>query len=400
MTRDFTVLWASQAVSNLGAHLTGTAMPLLVLATTGSAADAGLVAAAGSLPFLVAGLPAGPLVDRWNRRTVLLLSEVAAGLILATVPIALRLGRITVTHLAVVAFVQGLCSVFFGLAERAALPLIVPAACLPTAIAQNEARTRGAGLLGPPLGGLLFGLGRAVPFLVDAVSFLLSAAALLLIRKDLRARPATAAAPPEPLRRATVEGMRWVWRNPLVRTAILLLAASNLVFQALVLTIVVLARDRGAAPATIGVMLGIYSAGGLAGAVAATRLHRVFATRTVIVGVNWLWALLLPLFAVAAGPFQIGALGAACAFAGPLLNVVLMAYASVVVPNELMGRVMSAALTLTWGVMPLASLLAGALLTTIGARGAIGVLALVMLTAAVAASVSPAVRHAPLLENA
>ncbi|MFI5897113.1 MFS transporter [Actinoplanes sp. NPDC051513] len=392
--RDFAALWSGQVVSALGAQIGGTAMPLLVLATRGSPADAGLVAAAGTLPYLVANLPAGPLVDRWNRRSILLVSELVAAAAVASVPVVLWRGTPTVAFLAAVAFVQGLCAVFFGLAERAALPLIVPAVHLPAAMARNEARARGAGLIGPPLGGLLFAAGRAVPFLVDAVSYLLSALALLLVRKDLRGSDET---PTEPLWRAAVEGLRWVWRQPLIRTAIALLAVSNLVFQALVLILIVLAHDRGATE--VGLMLGVYSAGGLAGALAATRLHRHLTAPRVIVGVNRVWAALLPLFTVAATPLQLGLVGAACAFVGPLWNVVLMTYAAVLVPNELLGRVMSAAMTVTWGVMPLASLLAGYLLTTLTAKGAIGVLAAVMLATAVAATASPAVRNAPPLPS-
>jgi MFS family permease len=119
--REFALLWSGQVVSTLGAQISGTAMPLLVLATTGSPARAGVVGAAGSLPFLIGHLPAGALVDRWNRRRILLVSELTAGLALATVPLALWFGELTLGQLMVVAFVQGLCFVFFGLAERAAL---------------------------------------------------------------------------------------------------------------------------------------------------------------------------------------------------------------------------------------------------------------------------------------
>ncbi|MEV6930053.1 MFS transporter [Dactylosporangium sp. NPDC051485] len=385
--RDFTVLWGGQVVSTLGAQVSGTAMPLLVLATTGSPADAGLVGAAGTLPFLVANLPAGPLVDRWDRRKVLLVSEVVAGLAMGSVPVAMWLGVLTVTQLVVAAFAQGLCLVFFGLAERAALPLIVPAAQLPTAIAQNEARGRGAGLAGPPLGGLLFGLGAALPFLADAVSYALSAIGLLFVRRRLNggAPPEDGGAPPEPLLRAALTGLRWVWRHPFVRTAILLIAASNLVFQALLLVLVVLAQRRHAGPGGVGLMLGIYSGGGLAGALAAARLHRHLTARTVIVGVNWVWAALLPLFAVAAGPVQIGLVGAACAFVGPLWNVVVVAEATLLVPNELLGRVTGAAMTMSWGVMPLASLLGGYLTSSLGPVGALWPLEAVLIAAAVAA---------------
>jgi predicted MFS family arabinose efflux permease len=390
--RDFAALWGGQVVSTLGASISGTAMPLLVLTTTGSPSDAGLVAAAGTLPYLVANLPAGPLVDRWNRRMILLVSELVAGLTLATVAIATWLGVLTVAQLVVVAFVQGLCFVFFGVAERAALPRIVPAALLPTAVAQNEARARGAALAGPPLGGTLFGIGPALPFLADAFSYVIASIALLFIRSDLQNRTRT---PAEPLWQATATGLRWVWRHPLIRAAILLLAASNLVFQALILVIVVLAQHQGATSTAIGVMLGIYSGGGLIGALAASRLHRHVTPKAVIIGINWIWAALLPLLALTSNPLQIGAIGAACAFVGPLWNVVIITYASVLVPNELLGRVTSAAMTLTWGVMPLAALGAGYLLTALGPTGSVYVLAAVMLATAITATASPAVRHAP-----
>jgi predicted MFS family arabinose efflux permease len=390
--REFVALWSGQILSTLGAQISGTAMPLLVLAITKSPSDAGIVGAAGTLPFLVAHLPAGPLVDRWNRRKILLISELVAGLALSTVPIAMWLGILTVGHLAAVASVQGLCFVFFGLAERAALPTIVPAALLPTAVAHNEARSRGAALAGPPLGGMLFGIDRAVPFLADALSYVIASVGLLFIRGDLRNQTKP---PSEPLWQATVAGLRWVWRHPLIRAAILLIAASNLVFQALVLILVVLAQHHGAASGAIGVMLGIYSGGGFIGALAASRFHRYLSPKTVIIGVNWIWAALLPLFALASSPLLIGAIGAACAFIGPLWNVVIVTYVTVLVPNELLGRVTSAVMTLSWGVMPLASLGAGYLLTTLGPTGSVFVLATVMLVTAVIATATPAVRHAP-----
>lgn len=389
--RDFTLLWGSQVISTLGATIAGTATPLLVLATTGSALDAGLVGAAGTLPYLIANLPAGPLVDRWNRRRILLTSEIVGAMALLTIPPAIWTGALTTAQLCVVAFIQGVCFVFFGLAEEAALPRVVSDAELPTAIAHNEARGRAAALAGPPVGGTLFGLDRALPFLLDGLASLLAAGALLFLRRDLQ-KPAEG--PAEPLWRSARDGIRYVWRNPLIRVSLLLVAASNAVFQALVLVLVVLAGTQGATPAGIGVMMGVYSVGGLLGALAAGRLHRRFSFRTVLVGINWIWAALLPLLLLTRHPVQIGVIGALCAFVGPLWNVVIFAYAGRVVPNELLGRVMSAGATLTWGVMPLASLSAGALLAALGPRGSLWALSGVMLMVAVIATVNPSVRTA------
>ncbi|MER5944933.1 MFS transporter [Streptomyces sp. NPDC001904] len=403
--RDFAALWGGQVVSALGAQSSQTAMPLLVLASGGSPGDAGVVAAAGTLPHLVAQLPAGALVDRWDRRRILLVSEIVAGLVLATVPVAVWSGAVTVAHLAAVAFAQGLCFVFFGLAEHAALPHIVPAEQLPTAVAHNEARGRGAALAGRPLGGALFGLGPAVPFLADVVSYAVASAGLLFLRGELRGRSSAPSrsgksASRVPGWRSTTEGLRWIWRHPLIRAAVLLVAVSNMVFQALGLVIVVLAREEGASAADIGVMLGVYSGGGLLGALAAARLHRYFSPRSVILGVHWIWAGLLPLFLFTAHPLVIGAIGAATAFVGPLWNVVIGSYTTILVPDELRGRVGSAAMTLSWGVMPVASLGAGRLLTHVGAADTLAVLVAVTLAAAVAATASPAVRRAPPLPTA
>lgn len=388
---DFAALWAGQVVSALGARVSATAMPLLVLTMTGSPTDAGLIGAAATLPFLVAHLPAGPLVDRWDRRRILRVSEVTAGVAVATVPVALWLGVLTIAQLAVVAFLQGLCAVFFGLAETAALPRIVPAALLPTAYARNEARSRGAALAGGPLGGLLFGVDRALPFVADAVSYAVACVALLFVRKDLQ--PASAG-PAEPLWRATATGLRWIWRHPLMRAAILLIAASNLVFQALALVVVVLAQRHGAGPGAIGTMLGISAGGGLLGALVAGRAHRHVTPRAVIIGANWVWAALLPLFLLTTDPLWIGAIGAATAFIGPLWNVVIVSYAALLVPNELLGRVTSAAMTVSWGVMPVGALGAGLLLAAAGPAGAVLALTAVMLLTAVGATFSSAIRRA------
>ncbi|MFC4069100.1 MFS transporter [Actinoplanes subglobosus] len=395
--RDFTLLWSGQVLSSLGAAISSTATPLLVLATTGSPLDAGLVGAAGTLPHLIANLPAGPLVDRWNRRLILLISELVAAVAVLSVPLAIWSGLFSVAQLCVVAFVQGLCFVFFGLAQDAALPMVVPPAQLATAIAANEARSRGATLAGPPIGGFLFGLDRAAPFLVDGISYLIAAVGLLFLRRDLQ-KPAEG--PPESLWRAAVTGLQYVWQDSLIRVSILLIAVSNLVFQALILVLVVLAGEQGGTASDIGLMLGIYSAGGLLGAFVAGRLHRMVSFRTVLVGINWVWAALLPLFLLTTAPWQIGVIGALTAFVGPLWNVVIFTYAGVAVPNELLGRVMSAAGTLTWGVMPIASLAAGLMLTWSGPTGSLWSLSAIMLTAAIAATLSPSVRRAPPLDHA
>jgi hypothetical protein len=173
---------------------------------------------------------------------MMIVADVVRGLALGSIAVAAVAGALTVAHIALVAFAEGSFFILFTTAGRSALPHVVSADQLPAALAQNEARTRGATLAGNPLGGLLFGLGQAVPFAADAVSYLLSVVTLLAIRREFQERRKPSGTR---LHREIAEGMRWLWRQPLLRTAALLVAGSNFIFQALVLTLIVLAQSRG-----------------------------------------------------------------------------------------------------------------------------------------------------------
>ena len=392
--RTFLTLWGGQIVSSLGSRMTATAMPLLVLALTHSATDAGVVGAFGTLPYLLS-LPAGTLVDRWNLRRVLFWCELVSGVALAGIPAALALHGLTVAQIAATGFVLSWCTVFFGLAERAALPRIVPDHQFGAAIAQNEAKSRGAVLIGPPLGGVLFGLGRALPFLFDVVTYLASAVSLLFVRGEFRSRGGQEGASVGALLRETGEGLRWVWSNGFGRVAVSLVGASNAVFQALVLVLVFTTERHGAASAQIGLMLGIYGGGGLLGALVAGRVYRFFPPKSVIIGINWVWAALLPLMLLTQNPELLGLIGAATALLGPLWNVVMMQYELTIVPEELRGRVGGAVQTVVSGTLPLGSLGAGLLLASVGPRRSLLALAGVMAVVALVGTLSPAIRKAP-----
>jgi MFS family permease len=180
------LLWSGQVVSAVGSEITYVAYPLLVLALTHSPAKAGLTGFCVTVPWLLFTLPAGALVDRWDRKRVMIAADAGRALALASVALALWLDRLTFVQILIAATIEGTLFVFFFVGERAALRNVVPAEQMTTAMAQNEARFFGASLVGSPIGGALFGLGRAVPFLVDAISYLASTVGLLLIRKQFQ----------------------------------------------------------------------------------------------------------------------------------------------------------------------------------------------------------------------
>ncbi len=168
------LLLGGQVVSTVGTRVSAIAFPLLVLAQTRSPAKAGVVGFAQTLPYLLFFLPAGALVDRWDRKRVMLVADAGRALAFASLPVALALDRLTFAQIVAVAFLEGSLFVFFMLSESAALPQVVPAEQIPAAIASNQARVQGADLAGQPLGGFLFGVSRMLPFVADAVSYALS----------------------------------------------------------------------------------------------------------------------------------------------------------------------------------------------------------------------------------
>lgn len=394
--RDFILLWSGQVVSTIGTRITSVAYPLLVLVLTESPARAGLVGFAQTLPFLLLYLPAGALVDRWDRKKIMLACDAGRAIALGSLAITLPLGLVTLAQIVVVAFVEGMLFVFFTAAEGAALPHIVPREQLPTAIAQNEARMQGADLVGQPLGGFLFGVARLAPFVVDAVSYAVGFCAVLAVRPALQEDR-----PPVPRRigREIAEGVRWLWGHPLLRAVVVLVGGSNFVFNALVLVLIVRARELGASPALIGAMFAFYGAGGLLGSFVAPWVQRSIPARAVIIGSMWFWAATTALVVFIGEPVTLGLVAGFAALAGPAFNVVVASYNYALVPDRLQGRVRSTARLIAWGTIPLASLSAGLLLESLGPSHTLLTLAGIAVAVAVGASASPAIRRTPRIED-
>ncbi|MFI9170131.1 MFS transporter [Streptomyces lincolnensis] len=395
--RDFVLLWSGQVVSTVGMRVTALAYPLLVLALTGSPFQAGLVGFAQSLPFLVLYLPAGALIDRWDRRRVMLAADGLRAVLLGLVVLGLTVDVFSVPALLVIVFLDGACFVFFQLAESAALPHIVPTSQLPTALAQNQARELGADLAGGPLGGALYAAGRALPFVFDMLSYAIGFVTLLFVRPGLQeARPRERR---RSLRAEIAEGLVWLWRQPLLRATVVLIGAANLVLAALPLVLIVRAQELGASPSLIGIMLALPGAAGIAGAVAAPWLERHLSPRTVMIGATWLWVACTATLVWLPWPLALGAVVAACALPEPVFNVIAMSYRYALTPDRLQGRVLGAARLVTWGSVPVASLAAGSLLQALGARGALAVYAVFTIALASAATSAPVLRRAPRIQD-
>ena len=334
--REYMLLWTGQVAATLGGSASGIVVPLLVLAMTGSATAAGFASALGIVPYILLSLPVGVLVDRWNRQRVMVVCDIGRALATLSLVVALLLDALTLTQLYTVAVLQGICMVFFNLAEVAALPKVVAPSQLPQAIAQNQAGHSGAAIVGPALGTwLLQHGGRSLPFVADALGHLVSAWCVWRLRTPLASAPATG---PRSLRAEMAVGLRWLWQQPLVRRIAGLTCLSNFVMAAVPLLVIVLAKGQGASEAQIGLAFSASGAGGLLGALAGGWFARRFSFGQVIVGTLAVQAAMLPLLAWAPGPLTLGAAFAVLMFCGPVYNVVQLSRRLAMIPDGLQGR--------------------------------------------------------------
>src|SRR5262249_52154798 len=156
LNRDYMLLWSGQTVSSVGTQVSLIAFPFLVLGLTGSPTQAGFMGALRAVPYLIFSLPAGALIDRWDRKVVMIICDTGRARALCTTPLAPLPGQFPLTRFSLVSATEGTLFVFFNLAEVASLPRVVPKEQLPAANAQNAATEGTAVLVGPPLGGALF----------------------------------------------------------------------------------------------------------------------------------------------------------------------------------------------------------------------------------------------------
>jgi MFS family permease len=375
--RDFRLLWFGETVSELGTSVSLVALPLVaVLTLHASTFQVAALSAVETVGWPLLGLPVGVWVDRWPRRPVLIVTDVGRGIALATVPIAAALGVLTLVQLYAVALVTGVLSIFFSVAYPAYLPSLIESSELTEGNAALGASGSAAQVTGPALGGVLvqtFGAVYAV--LADVVSFGVSSAAVLAIRKGESPPPREGRS----MRRELGYGVRFLARHRIMRVLIAAAGTFNLFLTGMqALTVVFLVRTVRVQSATVGLLLAVGSVGGLVGALLAKRLiHRLGDARAMVLAasVGPTSMLLLPLTHRGAGLafFCVGMFIGTGSVA--VFNVIAGTYRAQESAPNILGRVVAANRMVTWGVMPIGAISAGWMAATLGVRTALWILA-------------------------
>lgn len=387
--RDFNLLWTGQCLSDAGSAMSDLALPLLVFQLTRSPAQAGLVGTAGLVVATACRLPAGVLVDRFDRRRLMIASDSFRLLVYAVLACAVVAGAADLAVILAVVAGSAVATAVFSTAEYASVRSLVPAEQIVTAVARNEARSYGTSLAGPPLGGMLFGLGRSLPFFGNALSYLVSLAAVLSIRRPLQ-QPR-----PEPAPSGGglgLQGLRFVLGNPFLRALVVIAAPLNMAFTGMIFAVTISLRRSGLPPVLVGVVTMIIGVGGLLGAFTAPALQRRLRLPTLIRTICWSTAALMALSVLLSTSVVTAVPLAAAVFLGPAANAALFGYQAAVTPDHLQGRVVSVILLAATSAAALAPALAGLLLAHVTGRTAMVVFPLLVAVAAVAASSSSGIR--------
>jgi MFS family permease len=391
--REYRLLWSSQALSEFGFNASMIAFPLLVLAVTDSPAASGLVLGAVAAARLLAGLPAGALVDRWNRKKVLVGCEAAQAVATASLVAALLWDVATLLHMVLVAAVLGVCSALFEPAEDSCLPALIPAEQLSTAVALNSARGNIGQLGGTAAGGILFAIGRFVPFAVEALSHAIAFVALLFLRVPPREAPAQPAE--RHLGREMLEGLRWVWAQRHIRVVALCAVGLNGWFAAYFIVVIVLAEARGVPAGEIGLMAAMLGAGGILGALAAPYLYRTMSPYALLVMVFWALTLLTPVAIAVDSGYLMGALFAAMALLPPSANTAITTQQLLLTPDGMRGR-LGGVMGVATGVASAVGLsLGGVLMDVMSGTQAVLVCTTGMAVVTVLVTISPTLRDFP-----
>lgn len=263
--RNYMLLWGGQGISWLGTEISGIAMPLIILALTGSPALAGAIGAMRGITYMLLAIPAGYALDRWNRRNIMIFGNLGSGLAMLSVSIGLLMKYLSVVDLFILMGIEGGCFVFANIGRFSARRFLVPHEQLHDAAAQDSVMEHFALMIGPSFGGFLYQtVGPVISFFADALSYFINIIALLFVNSSLSVHNVSQGTG---LKEGLKEAGVWLWQQRLYRLFLVLSWGRGIVVAALSLLIIILAKQLRASVFTIGIILAISAGAGIIGSV-------------------------------------------------------------------------------------------------------------------------------------
>ncbi len=358
---NFTKLLTAATISSAGDGVTFIAAPLLAATITRDPRQIAGIETALTVPWLLFSLPAGALIDRWDRRRVMWTVDALRTLITGIIAIAASTHHVTMPLLYAAFFLLGTGGVFFDNADQSFLPQVVAPDLLERANARLQTVTLGTGqLLGPAIGSLLFGVAASIPFAFDATTFAAASLLAYTIQGSFKTAPIGGAQEcSTTLRTDIAEGLRYLFHHKLLRRLAFVLASMNLLDLTARATFVLFAQDRlHVEKLGFGILLTMFAIGGVVGGYVADRVAQRrpksilaidAAMMTAAYAIIWISNTAI---AVGISYFLIGV-------ASVWWNVVTVSARQQIIPARLFARVNSVYRLLSWGTMPIGALLGG-----------------------------------------
>jgi MFS family permease len=362
---NFVWLWTGQTISVVGSQLSGLALPVFAVTVLGvTEAQLGLLGTFDNAAFLVFALLAGAWVDRWVKRRVMIVADLIRMVAVAAIPTLYFMGVFQFWHLLVLGAIIGTATVFFDVASQSIIPILFKDEQIGAANSAIETSSQVAGIGGPSLVGWLL-LFLKAPFLLlaDAVSFLVSALTLSVIRDKEVPKPTEDR---RPLREEIAEGLKFVWNQPLIRRISFTTATSNLFNSlAMVLFPIFILRYLDISVGVWGLMMSVASVGGLLGAMSASKLMKLIGEGQLIVYsavASGLVFLVIPIVAFLShdlAPWILTVVEFCISFLVLTYNITQVSARQRLCPKPLLGRMNASIRFMVWGVMPIGSLIGG-----------------------------------------
>jgi MFS family permease len=372
-------------VSSFGDGIFAAAVPLAAAAITRDPTAVAIVSAAEMIPWVLISPFAGAWVDRLPHRAVMIVADLFRCLVLAGVAVAIAAGESSVWFLAVAAFLVMAGTTFFDAASQSIIPELVnrDSEMLNRVNGRLGSLTSaGRSLLGPPAGSLLYAAAAAIPFVVNAVSFVISAACVGLLKHKTERVPTQ----DQSIVRSIREGMVWLARHKLLRSLAILIAVSNITYSAATATLVLYAQEvLGVGDAAYGVLLAAGALGSIIGGLSASKvinkLGDLVALQVAMSAQVVAWLAL----ALTVSPYVAG-IGLAFAFAGTsIATVVVVSARQRLTPPQMLGRVVSSFRVLGTGMLPLGGVIGGLIAAHWSLQGPLWVAAGILAVSTIAA---------------
>jgi MFS family permease len=364
---DFWKFWTGQTISNLGSSFTFFALPLLVFKLTGSALNLAVTMAAEFVPYLLFGLIIGAWVDRLDRKKLMIVVDILRALVVVTVPIVDSADLLSVWWIYGVGFIGSTLNIFFDAGQFAAIPNLVKQDDLVTANGRIQASFQGGQVVGPAVAGALVSLFPiATVMYFDAATFLVSAFSLGLIATSFNPESDEKKSV-QTIRKDVAEGLRYVWNHPVLRNISVMMAMVNFIAASTYAQLVLFGKVRlEASDGQIGILFAAGPAGMAAISLLAGQFRRRWSFSTVALGALMMHGAFTIAFALTRSFALAAALWALTSGFGILFNINTISLRQAIVPNHMLGRIMSIAGVLAWSAIPLGAYLGGLIIESLG----------------------------------